>query len=283
MAKESKREREQTRPAKAQRPAGRGSQVDRSKQESRRKRNQIEPGREGSARKEDPVEPGKQGSTHENNQVQPAKQESTHKNNQVQRAKQESTREYKQVERAKAQERTREALIAAATDEFFEGNWLKTSLDSLSRRAGVTRQTLLRHFGSKDGLLMQSLIRGASQVRDQRWNTPTTDISGAVENVIDHYEEWGERSVRIGAWQRGPTVLALFANAARQIHYDWVEHAFARWLDKFDEETRAERQAILVVLCDVQTWWILSNDLGLSRPKVHAILTDQIERALEEK
>ncbi len=241
MAKESKREREQTRHAKAQRPTGKGQQVERAKQESTRKGNQIEP------------------------------------------AKQESTREYKQIERAKAQERTREALIEAATDEFFEGNWLKTSLDSLSRRAGVTRQTLLRHFGSKDGLLMQSLMRGASQVRDQRWSTPTIDIPGAVDNVIDHYEEWGERSVRIGAWQRGPTVLALFANAARQIHYDWVEHAFAQWLELLDEETRARRQAILIVLCDVQTWWILSNDLGLPRREVHAILTDQIERALDKK
>ncbi|MFZ1926859.1 MAG: TetR family transcriptional regulator [Solirubrobacteraceae bacterium] len=269
MAKASKREREQTRHAKAQSATGRGKQVERANQESTRKRNQVEATNQESTRK--------------GNQVEATNQESTRKGNQVEPANQESTREYRQVERAKAQERTREALIKAATDEFFEGNWLKSTLDSLSHKAGVTRQTLLRHFGSKDGLLMQSLMRGAAQVRDQRWSTPTTDISGAVENVIEHYEEWGERSVRIGAWQRGPTVLALFANAARQMHYDWVEHAFAGWLDRFDDETRAERQAILVVLCDVQTWWILSNDLGLSRGKVHAILTDQIERALEEK
>ena len=255
MAKESKREREQTQPAKAQKPTRKGRQVEHAKHESTRRGNRVER----------------------------AKQESTRAGNQVELAKQESTREYKQVERAKAQERTREALIKAATDEFFEGNWLKSTLDSLSHKAGVTRQTLLRHFGSKDGLLMQSLMRGAAQVRDQRWSTPTSDIPGAVENVIDHYEQWGERSVRIGAWQRGPTVLALFANAARQMHYDWVEHAFAKWLERFDDETRSERQAILVVLCDVQTWWILSNDLGLSRRKVHAILTDQIERALEQK
>jgi AcrR family transcriptional regulator len=192
-------------------------------------------------------------------------------------------RPYKQVARAETQQRTRTALLDAATEEFYGGRWQQVSLEALARCAGTTKQTLLRHFGSKDGLLMQSLMRGAAQVRDQRWSTPTSDIPGAVENVIDHYEQWGERSVRIGAWQRGPTVLALFANAARQMHYDWVEHAFARWLERFDDETRSERQAILVVLCDVQTWWILSNDLGLSRRKVHAILTDQIERALEQK
>ncbi|HEV7938079.1 MAG TPA: TetR/AcrR family transcriptional regulator [Solirubrobacteraceae bacterium] len=257
MARQSKRE-QQGRHAKARGNTRGHEQVERAKaQEPTRERKPAE-------RAETP-EPTRERKTNERTEIQ------------------ESTREYKQVERAKAQERTREALIAAATDEFFEGNWLKTSLDSLSRRAGVTRQTLLRHFGSKDGLLMQSLMRGASQVRDQRWSTPTTDISGAVENVIEHYEEWGERSVRIGAWQRGPTVLALFSNAARQIHYDWVEHAFAQWLVKFDEETRARRRATLIVLCDVQTWWTLSNDLGLPRREVHAILTEQIERALEER
>lgn len=267
MAKANKREHDQTQRAKAQKPARKGRQVECAERDPTRKGQVKAPERK----------PTRKG------QVKAPKQEPTREGNQLERANHESTREYKQVERAKAQERTREALIAAATDEFFEGNWLKSTLDSLSHKAGVTRQTLLRHFGSKDGLLMQSLIRGASQVRDQRWSTPTIDIPGAVDNVIDHYEEWGERSVRIGAWQRGPTVLALFANAARQIHYDWVEHAFARWLEGFDDKTRARRRAILVVLCDVQTWWILSNDLGLPRREVHAILTDQIERALEER
>ncbi|HEY5193583.1 MAG TPA: TetR/AcrR family transcriptional regulator [Solirubrobacteraceae bacterium] len=192
-------------------------------------------------------------------------------------------REYKQVARAQAQERTREALMGAATDEFFEGNWLKASLDSLSRKAGVTKQTLLRHFGSKDGLLMQSLMRGAAQVRDQRWSTPTSDIAGAVENVLDHYEDWGERSMRIGAWQSGPTVLAIFSNAARQIHYDWIEHAFGQWLENLSDEARMRRRAALIVLCDVQTWWILSHDLGLPRSEVHTILTDLVKRVIAEE
>jgi AcrR family transcriptional regulator len=194
-----------------------------------------------------------------------------------------NNREYKQVARAQAQERTREALMDVATDEFFAGNWLKASLDSLSSKAGVTKQTLLRHFGSKDGLLMHSLMHRAAQVRDQRWSTPTNDILGAVDNVLDHYEDWGERSMRIGAWQSGPTILAMFANAARQIHYDWVEHAFAYWLDGLDDDDRARRRAALIVLCDVQTWWILAHDLGLRRSQIRAILGELIERTIIEK
>ena len=105
--------------------------------------------------------------------------------------------------RARAQERNRDALVDAALDEFYEGRWQKVSLEALAARAGVTKQTLLRHFGSKDGLLLQALLRGAEQVLDQRWSAPTDDIAGAVANLVDHYEAWGERSLRIGAWQTG--------------------------------------------------------------------------------
>jgi AcrR family transcriptional regulator len=159
--------------------------------------------------------------------------------------------------------RTRDALLDAATNEFFEGDWQKASLESLSARAGVTKQTLLRHFGSKDGLLMQALLRGAAQMRDQRWSTPTEDVAGAVDNVLDHYEAWGERSMRVGAWQSGPTMLAMLSHGARQFHYDWVEYAFAPWLEHLSGDARVQRRAALIALCDVQVWWILSHDLGL--------------------
>ena len=191
-------------------------------------------------------------------------------------------RPYNKVAREQSQQHTRDALLDAADDEFYGDRWQKTSLEALSKKAGVTKQTLLRHFGSKDGLLLQALLRGAAQIRDQRWSTPTGDVTGAVENLIDHYEAWGERSLRIGAWQNGPAVLAMISRTARQIHYDWVEHAFAPWLDGLDEQARERRRAALIALCDVQTWWLFSHDLELARTEIQVILTDLIERLLAE-
>jgi AcrR family transcriptional regulator len=191
-------------------------------------------------------------------------------------------RPYKQVTRAQAQQRTRDALLDAAIEEFAEGRWQKVSLQALAARAGVTKQTLLRHFGSKDGLLMQALTRGAAEVLDQRWSAPTGDVRGAVDNLLDHYEAWGERSLRIGAWLSGPQMLAKLARAARQIHYDWVEYAFSPWLEQLDGKARERCRAALIALCDVHTWWLLSNDLSLARPEVHATLTNAIEQLLGE-
>ena len=191
-------------------------------------------------------------------------------------------RPYKQVARSQARERTREALLQAAADELYEGDWSSSSLESISSKAGVTKQTLLRHFGSKTGLLLATMLQGYTQVHDQRWSAPQSDVAGAVENLLDHYEAWGKRSLRIGAWlDQGHPLLAKVSQLARETHYRWVDHAFGAWLENLDTETRSRRRASLITLCDVHTWWLLSHDLRLARAEIQASLTDAIEGILE--
>jgi AcrR family transcriptional regulator len=189
-------------------------------------------------------------------------------------------RPYKQEARAEAKERTRAALLDAAEEELYEDRWGQKSLEALARKAGVTKQTLLRHFGSKDGLLLQALGRAATEVLNQRFSAPSGDIDGIVANLLDHYEAWGERSLRIGAWQSGPAALAKLSQIARQVHYNWVEYAFEEWLTPLEGVARARRRAALIALCDVQTWRLLAHDLKLPRAEIQAILTDLIERAI---
>jgi AcrR family transcriptional regulator len=193
-------------------------------------------------------------------------------------------RPYKQVARAQAQQHTREALQDAAFEEFTRSNWEKVSLQALAARAGVTKQTLLRHFGSKDGLLMQALANGAAEMLKQRWSAPPGDVEAAVDNVLDHYEAWGERSLRVGAWlESGPSALAEISRIARKVHYDGIEYAFGPQLERLRGQARARCRAALIALCDVHTWWLLSHDLGFERAEVLATLTNAIERLLAEE
>jgi AcrR family transcriptional regulator len=194
-------------------------------------------------------------------------------------------RPYKQVARARAHHQTRDALIHAAQGEFFAGRWEEASLEAIAAGAGVTKQTLLRHFGSKDGLLEQALERGFNEVRDQRFNLPAGDVAGAVDNLLEHYEQWGQRAMRIAAVGGLGKLAAGLGRRARQLHYDWVELAFGPALHQLAGRYRARRRAALIALCDVHTWWLLSHDLGLARAEVRATLIQAIERlvAQEEK
>jgi AcrR family transcriptional regulator len=190
-----------------------------------------------------------------------------------------SSRTYTKVARAEAEEHTRTALIAAADDAFLSAPWERASLDSIAKRAGVTKQTLLRHFGSKDGLLEQTLRLAIAQVEEQRLSAPTDDIPGAVDNLLDHYEERGGRAMRSTNLDVGGP-LAELAQIARQFHYDWIDHAFGRWLTPASSTERARLRAALIAICDVQSWWILTHDLGLSRVEVRATLILCIRRLL---
>ena len=185
--------------------------------------------------------------------------------------------------RAAAQQRTRDALLDAAEAEFFGGGWEHASLEAMAATAGVTKQTLLRHFVSRDGLLEQAVLRGYTRVRDQRWAAPVDDVAGAVDNLLDHYEDMGERAMRMSSLDGRGDAIAEVGLRARKLHYDWVEHAFGRLLEGLGSEPRARCRAALIALCDVQSWWLLSHDLGLTRAEVRATLVQAIERLTEEQ
>lgn len=192
-------------------------------------------------------------------------------------------RAYTQVARAEARERTRDALIDAAAEAFFSGRWEQVALTEMAVRAGVTKQTLLRHFGSKQALLEQMLQQGYDQVREQRWAASTDDVPGAVDNLLEHYEQFGERAMAIGSGAVSSPAVAELGRVARQVHYDWIDHAFGRRLKRKPEQARARCRVALIALCDVQVWWIWSHDLGLAGGEVRATLIQAIETLLQEK
>jgi AcrR family transcriptional regulator len=191
----------------------------------------------------------------------------------------ESPRAYTKIARAEAEEQTGAALIAAADEAFLSGPWERASLESIAQRAGVTKQTLLRHFGSKDGLLEQTLRLAMVEVEKQRLSAPTDDIPGAVDNLLDHYEARGGRAMRSTNLDVGGP-LAELAQISREFHYEWIDHAFGRWLASAPAAQRARLRGALIAICDVQSWWILARDLGRSRAEVRATLILCIRRLL---
>jgi AcrR family transcriptional regulator len=145
----------------------------------------------------------------------------------------------------------------------------------------VTKQTLLRHFGSKERLLEQVMLRMVDEVEKQRLSVSTNDIAGAVDNLLEHYEIWGGRAMRSSNLDTDGSPADL-GRRARQFHYHWVELAFGAWLIAVGPVERRRLHAALVAVCDVQAWWILTHDLELSRGEARATLILTINRLLGE-
>jgi AcrR family transcriptional regulator len=97
-------------------------------------------------------------------------------------------RPYRMRARAQAAEATAQAIIAAARALFAERPYDQVSLPVIAERAGVTVQTVLRRFGSKEELFAAAAHQRSGQIRADREAAPPGDLT----HLVAHYERWGD-------------------------------------------------------------------------------------------
>jgi AcrR family transcriptional regulator len=165
-----------------------------------------------------------------------------------------------------------EATIELHRERFFD----QVSLEDIAERAGVTVRTVIRRFGSKERLIVAAAEEGTRRVTRQRYQAPVGDIEGAVDNLVDHYEEWADSALRLLAQEERVAAFRSITDAARAYHYEWVERTFAPLLAKRTGEARRRLLAELVALCDVYFWKLLRRDVGLSREQTALAIRETI-------
>jgi AcrR family transcriptional regulator len=62
--------------------------------------------------------------------------------------------------------RKRAAILDAATDVFLKGGYLGTNVDAIASRSGVSKQTVYKHFGSKEALFIEIVVSMTSEAGD---------------------------------------------------------------------------------------------------------------------
>ena len=186
-------------------------------------------------------------------------------------------RRYRSAARADAKAATRERILDSAGERFSPTGGEDASLEEIAAGAETTVQTVLRHFGSKDGLLEATIRRLSEIVRRERAKVPVGDVPAAVEDLVRHYERYGDMVMRVLAEEHRRPVLRKFLDRGRQIHYEWVDNTFEPQLSRLSGAERARRRAQLVAVCDVYTWKLLRRDMKLSRRDTQVALIELIE------
>jgi AcrR family transcriptional regulator len=185
------------------------------------------------------------------------------------------------VRRAQSTERTRAAILDAATTVFWEEPSRELTLDAIAREAGVTVQTVIRHFGGRDGVFESAVEREMGRVKDERDPAAVSTPDQAIRQLVAHYERIGDHGVRLLAEEhRSPTVASLVAQG-RALHRSWCEQAFATSLSALQSGSRRRRLAQLVAVCDVYTWKLLRRDAGLDRRSTELAMVELLTPLLE--
>jgi AcrR family transcriptional regulator len=177
--------------------------------------------------------------------------------------------------RAATSANTRSRILRALVDLSTEKLTLDIVLGDVATRAGVSVQTILRHFGRRDCLFDAAIEFAAADIIEER-NTPIGDVPAAVRIIVDHYEMRGDWVIAMLGQELGDARIRRITERGRQAHRDWVDTVFAPQLGG----GRHVDVDLLVVATDVYTWKLLRRDRGLDRHQTERLMLRLVEAVL---
>jgi AcrR family transcriptional regulator len=187
-----------------------------------------------------------------------------------------ATRPYRMQARAAAAEEATERILDAAEQLYWANPARPVTLAAVAGEAGVSVHSIIRRFGGQEGLFDAAVGRSITRVTAQRNEADPSDLPDVVRTLVEHYEQMGDRSLRlIEAGQTVPSVKEL-ADRGRELHVEWCERMFAEPLARRRGAARKRLVAQLVALCDVYTWLLLRRQRGLSRRETERAILEML-------
>ena len=139
-------------------------------------------------------------------------------------------RPYRGNVQAEVRALTRQRIIEAMIGLYAEF-WIdQITLDQIAKHAGVTVQTILRHFGTKEGLLAAAGRQVNDAENARRADIRVADLDGAIAYLMEHYETVGDQVLRGLAQEGRYPELAALMEEGRVGHQAWVARIFSSYL-----------------------------------------------------
>ncbi len=181
-----------------------------------------------------------------------------------------SPRPYSMAKRGEQATATRKRIVDAARG-LISSQAPDFTLALVAEAAGTSVQTVLRAFGSKEGLIIEAVIGSLSS----EYATPAPaprSVHEAVGQVFDEFEENGDRLMWMLANEHRVDGLAAVIARGRAIHRERVTSVFADRLAEYGAADHRRVVAALLVATDAYVWKLLRRDLGFGREAAEAVV-----------
>jgi AcrR family transcriptional regulator len=184
------------------------------------------------------------------------------------------------VARAEGMAATRDRIVQAALKLALEQAYEDITLLAIAEAAGVSHQTVLNHFQSKENVAAAAAELLGRQTLAAREKAKTGDSAGAVSILVREYVRFGDANARWAVASERLGSLARLLEDARTNHQAWLERVFS---DRLPKTPSLRRRAIhaLHAATDVYTWKLLRRDLRLSRIETERIMLALVNGVLE--
>jgi AcrR family transcriptional regulator len=189
-------------------------------------------------------------------------------------------RPYRMSARAEAAARTGRGILDAAVALWRERSLDDVTLEDIAAAAGVSARTVLRRFGSRDGVIEACIAADAAGVVAERDRVPAGDVDGALGTLLAHYERDGDAVLRTLALEDRLPAARSIAETGRAAHRAWCDRVFAPRLPPPGAAGREARLDACVAATDLALWKLLRRDLDRSPEWTRTVMRTLLDGVL---
>ena len=194
-----------------------------------------------------------------------------------------TTRKYEMGVRAKAAEKNSEEIISVVGELWMKRSIHEITLQMVAQNAGVTVMTILRKFGSREGLFEATIRTDTAGIQDVRKESQAGNISQSISILMKEYEYTGPAVIRTLAVENDLPVAAKILKKGRELHKEWCQRIFAQYLPASNDKEYQIMLGAFYAATDVYKWKLLRNDLGYSEEETEKIFIKTVRGIIETK
>jgi AcrR family transcriptional regulator len=192
-----------------------------------------------------------------------------------------SRRTYTMTARADQMARNDRNIAAAMVALWLELPIHEITLEQVAERSGVTVRTILRKYGSKEGMIEASLESDEIDFERSRKGAEPGNISEILQVLLAEYEATGHAVVRtIAAEEQYPAAHKILAKG-RAYHRKWCARVFAPYLPEPGSDIYEAKLTAFITATEIYLWKLLRKDMGKSYEQTLQIFQLLIEGIIQ--
>lgn len=176
------------------------------------------------------------------------------------------TRKYDSSNRKAQAEARRTRILKCAAELLANVSNEEFRLEDVAQAAGVSVQTILRAFGSKDGLLVKALEHEAPAAIDMSIykDIKIEDLDQLITALFKIYEKIGDLVIHALAHEHRSPEFQKSLDVGRDFHKGLVSDTFGIHIQRRPPSERSALFHALMAATDIYVWKILRRDEVLS-------------------
>ena len=189
----------------------------------------------------------------------------------------EKKRTYHMSERAEQVARNDRRILNAMADLWLEVPLPELTLEKVAQKSGVTVRTILRKFGSREGLLKACIENDGERFTKKRMEVTPGDLPGILDALLDEYERMGDALIRTLTVEYNFPSTKELLRKARSIHREWCAYVFGPYLPPNLSDHYETVLSAFIAATEFYLWKLLRRDLGKSPEQCRQIFLFTLE------